>query len=213
MGHRQLLPVAHGSMLMTNNSQFMTNFLIIGLGNPGTGYSGNRHNVGFMVLDSIIADYGFSKPSLKFSGAVAEGLIGGEKVYAFKPLGYMNISGGPAAEISRFYKIPLKNIIVIHDDLDLQLGKLKVKRGGSSGGHNGLKSLDAHLGADYMRIRIGIGHPGDKDMVSDYVLSDFRKEELSALNNIIQETSRHLAFLLAGDEAGFMNKVSLAVKD
>jgi PTH1 family peptidyl-tRNA hydrolase len=186
--------------------------LIIGLGNPGTGYSGNRHNVGFMMLDNIISQYKFSKPSLKFGGAVADGMIGDEKVYAFKPLGYMNISGGPAGELARFYKIPLENIIVIHDDLDLQLGKLKVKRGGGSGGHNGLKSLDAHLGKDYMRIRIGIGHPGDKDMVSDYVLSNFRKEELPILDRITQETSRHLNLLLAGDEAGFMNKVSLVLQ-
>ncbi len=190
----------------------MTSFLIIGLGNPGTGYSGNRHNVGFMVLDRIMADFGFSKPSLKFGGAVAEGAIGDNKIYVFKPLGYMNISGGPASEIARFYKIPLKNIIAIHDDLDLALGKLKVKRGGGSGGHNGLKSLDTHLGVDYLRIRVGIGHPGDKDMVSDYVLSNFRKEELPTLDNIIQETSRHIGLLLEGDEAGFMNKVTIATQ-
>ena len=162
------------------------------------------------MLDRIIADYGFSKPSLKFGGAVAEGIIDGEKAYAFKPLGYMNISGGPASEIARFYKIELKNIIAIHDDLDIAPGKLKVKRGGGSGGHNGLKSLDSHIGVDYMRVRIGIGHPGDKDMVSDYVLSNFRKEELPQLEGIIQETCRHIGLLLKGDEAGFMNKVSLA---
>ncbi len=190
----------------------MTNFLLIGLGNPGSSYSGNRHNVGFMVLDKIMADYGFSKPSLKFGGSVAEGVIEANKVYAFKPLGYMNISGAPASEISRFYKIDLKNTIAIHDDLDIALGKLKVKRGGGSGGHNGLKSLDSHIGVDYMRIRIGIGHPGDKDMVSDYVLSNFRKEEVPALEGIIQETSRHIAVLLDSDEAGFMNKVSLSLQ-
>lgn len=190
----------------------MTSFLIIGLGNPGNSYAGNRHNVGFMILDRIMADYGFSKPSLKFGGSVAEGVIAGNKVYAFKPLGYMNISGGPASEISRFYKIELNNTIAIHDDLDIALGKLKVKRGGSSGGHNGLKSLDSHIGVDYMRIRIGIGHPGDKDMVSEYVLSNFRKEEITALDGIIQETSRHIALLLNEDEAGFMNKVSLSLQ-
>lgn len=185
--------------------------LIIGLGNPGNVYSGNRHNIGFMAVDRIISEYSFSKPSLKFGGAVAEGAVDGNKIFVFKPLGYMNISGTPASEITRFYKIPLKDIIVIHDDLDLQLGKLRVKRGGSSGGHNGLKSLDSHLGVDYLRIRLGIGHPGDKDLVSDYVLSDFRKEEMTTLKNIIDETSHHLGLLLAGDEAGFMNKVSLAV--
>ncbi len=186
-------------------------FLLIGLGNPGTGYSGNRHNAGFMALDHIISDYGFSKPSLKFGGSVSEGIIDGEKAYAFKPLGYMNISGGPASEIAKFYKIAIKNTIAIHDDLDIGLGKLKVKRGGGSGGHNGLKSLDSHIGVDYMRVRIGIGHPGDKDMVSDYVLSNFRKEELPPLESILKETSKHIGLLLKGDEAGFMNKVSLAV--
>lgn len=185
--------------------------LIIGLGNPGSRYSGNRHNVGFMAVDRIVADYKLSKPSLKFGGAVSEGTIAGDKLYVFKPLGYMNISGGPASEIARFYKVPLENIIAIHDDLDLPLGKLRVKRGGSSGGHNGLKSLDSHLGEDYLRIRIGIGHPGDKNLVSDYVLSDFREEELPTLGNIIESTSRHITLLLAGDEAGFMNKVSLAI--
>ncbi|MEQ1705447.1 MAG: aminoacyl-tRNA hydrolase [Rickettsiales bacterium] len=187
-------------------------YLIIGLGNPGTGYSGNRHNIGFMALDKIINDYGFSKPSLKFGGSVSEGSIAGSKVYAFKPLGYMNISGGPASEIARFYKIDLKNTIAIHDDLDIAPGKLKVKRGGGSGGHNGLKSLDSHIGIDYLRIRVGIGHPGDKDMVSEYVLSNFRKEELPIIDSIIQETSRHIALLLNGDEAGFMNKVSLSLQ-
>jgi PTH1 family peptidyl-tRNA hydrolase len=186
--------------------------LIIGLGNPGTEYAGNRHNIGFMAIDRIIADHNFSRPTLKFGGAVSEGMIKNNKAYAFKPLGYMNISGGPSGELARFYKIPPKDIMVIHDDLDLPLGKLRVKRGGGSGGHNGLKSLDAHLGADYLRIRLGIGHPGDKDMVSDYVLSNFRKEEISGLGNIIQETSNHLDLLLAGDEAGFMNKVALATQ-
>lgn len=185
--------------------------LIIGLGNPGNSYVGNRHNIGFMAIDRIVVDYSFSKPAMKFGGSVAEGVIGSEKVFAFKPLGYMNISGTPTAEIARFYKIPLENIIVLHDDLDIALGKLRVKRGGSSGGHNGLKSLDAHIGVNYLRVRLGIGHPGDKDMVSDFVLSNFRKEEINSVENILQETSRHLALLLAGDEAGFMNKVSLAL--
>jgi PTH1 family peptidyl-tRNA hydrolase len=186
--------------------------LIIGLGNPGSKYAGNRHNIGFMVIDKIIEDYAMPKLALKFGGAVSEGTIDGEKTYVFKPLGYMNISGTPAAEIARFYKIPLKNIIAVHDDLDLPLGKLRVKRGGGSGGHNGLKSLDSHLGQDYMRIRLGIGHPGDKDMVSDYVLSDFWKEEQPTLKTIIEETSRHLGILLKSDEAGFMNKISLALQ-
>jgi PTH1 family peptidyl-tRNA hydrolase len=190
----------------------MTNFLIIGLGNPGGSYAGNRHNIGFMAVDRIIVDYGFSKLSLKFGGSVAEGIIGDSRVFAFKPLGYMNISGAPANEIARFYKIPMEKIIVLHDDLDLSLGKLRVKRGGSSGGHNGLRSLDSHLGMDYLRVRLGIGHPGDKNLVADYVLSNFRKEEWTTVENIVGETSRYLALLITGDEAGFMNKVSLALQ-
>lgn len=185
--------------------------LLIGLGNPGSSYAGNRHNVGFMAIDRIVSDYNFSKPSLKFGGAVAEGNVEGKKVFAFKPLAYMNISGKPSGEIAHFYKIPLENIIVFHDELDLPLGRLRVKRGGGSGGHNGLKSLDAHLGAEYQRIRIGIGHPGDKNMVSDYVLSDFRKEEMGEVSNILQEISRHIGLLITGNGAGFMNKVSLGV--
>ena len=166
-----------------------------------------------MAVDRIADDYGFSKAARKFGGSISEGKIGAHKVYLFTPLGYMNISGGPAAEAANFYKIPLENILVIHDELDLPLGKLKVKRGGGSGGHNGLKSLDAHIGKDYQRIRIGIGHPGDKDMVSDYVLSDFAKAERPAVELMIGEISKHIGLLLAGDEAKFMSKIALATKD
>ncbi len=191
----------------------MTPFLLIGLGNPGSEYSGNRHNIGFMAVDRIAADYGFSKPAKKFGGSICEGVIGKQKVYAFKPLGYMNTSGGPAAEAARFYKIPPDHIIAIHDELDLPLGKLRVKRGGGNGGHNGLKSLDAHLGKDYLRIRLGIGHPGDKDMVTDYVLSDFRKAEKPMVELMIGEISKHIGLLLQGDEAKFMSKIALATKE
>ena len=191
----------------------MTSSLIIGLGNPGPTYLGNRHNVGFMVIDRIINDYGFARSSHKFGGSIAEGIIGGKKIYAFKPLGYMNTSGGPAGEASRFYKIPVENILAIHDELDLPLAKIRVKRGGGNGGHNGLKSLDAHLGDNYQRIRVGIGHPGDKDLVSDYVLSDFRKEERPQMELLVNEMSKHIGLLLQGDEAGFMNKVAIATQE
>jgi peptidyl-tRNA hydrolase, PTH1 family len=186
--------------------------LLIGLGNPGSSYAGNRHNIGFMIIDRVVADYGFSRPVHKFGGSLAEGSIDRKKVYAFKPLGYMNTSGGPAGELARFYKIAPEDITALHDELDLPLGKVRVKRGGGSGGHNGLKSLDAHLGPDYRRVRIGIGHPGDKDMVSDYVLSDFRKEEKAVKDLLIDAISRHIPLLLQGDEAGFMNKIALAIK-
>lgn len=185
-------------------------FLLIGLGNPGTRYAQNRHNAGFMVADEIAREYGFSAWSTRFGGQVSEGRIGTTKVLAFKPMSYMNLSGNPAGELARFYKIPTDNIIAIHDELDLPLAKLRVKRGGGNGGHNGLKSLDEHLGKDYLRVRFGIGHPGDKDKVSDYVLSDFAKTEMPVVLDCIKEITKHIATLLQGDEAGFMNKIALA---
>ena len=197
---------------MTHDPKPMTPFLLIGLGNPGKDYAGNRHNIGFMAISRIFRDYDFPHTAKKFGGALAEGKIDGYKVYIFMPLGYMNTSGEPASKVANFYKIPPENIIVIHDELDLPLGKLKVKRGGGNGGHNGLKSLDAHIGKDYWRIRVGIGHPGDKDMVSDYVLSDFAKAERLGVTLMIEEISKHIGLLLAGDEAKFMTKIAMAIK-
>jgi PTH1 family peptidyl-tRNA hydrolase len=191
----------------------MTAFLLIGLGNPGKDYAANRHNVGFMAIGAITDSYGFSPWKKAFGGAICEGVIDKKKVFAFMPLSYMNNSGDPAGEISRFYKIAPEHTVVLHDELDLPLGKLRVKKGGGHGGHNGLKSLDSHIGQDYWRVRIGIGHPGDKDMVSDYVLSDFSKAEKPAVELMNQEITRHIGLLLSGDEAGFMNKIALATKE
>jgi PTH1 family peptidyl-tRNA hydrolase len=191
----------------------MPPFLLIGLGNPGSGYAGNRHNIGFMAIDRLQAQHGFSKPVQKFSGALSEGVIDGHKVYAFRPLTYMNLSGIPGGEAARFYKIPPEQVIVIHDELDLPLGKLRVKKGGGHGGHNGLRSLDAHLGKDYWRVRLGIDHPGDKEMVTPHVLSDFSKQEKPAVELMLDEVSKHIGLLLQGDEAGFMNKIALATKE
>lgn len=186
-------------------------FLLIGLGNPGKDYAGNRHNVGFMAADAIAERYTFSPWSKKFRGLFCEGAIGGEKAYLLKPQTYMNLSGESAGEMARFYKIAPDNIIVIHDELDLPLGRLRVKKGGGNGGHNGLESLDAHLGKEYWRVRIGIGHPGDKDMVSDYVLSDFAKAEKPLAAQMVEEVAKHIGLLLARDEAGFMNKIALTM--
>ncbi len=186
-------------------------FLLIGLGNPGKGYAGNRHNIGFMAVDRIAEDYRFSPWSKKFRGLIAEGQIGSEKVILLKPQTYMNLSGESAGELAHFYKIAPAQVIVLHDELDLLPGKLRVKTGGGHGGHNGLKSLDAHIGKEYHRVRLGIGHPGDKDMVSDYVLSDFTKAESKDIEIWITEISRHIGLLLAGDEAGFMNKITVAI--
>jgi PTH1 family peptidyl-tRNA hydrolase len=191
----------------------MTTFLLIGLGNPGKSYESNRHNIGFMAVDRIAEDYRFSKPAKKFGGSICEGIIGESRVFVFKPLGYMNTSGGPASEAARFYKIPLENIIAIHDELDLPLGRLRVKRGGGNGGHNGLKSLEDHLGNEYWRVRVGIGHPGDKDLVTDYVLNDFSKAEKPMVGLMLDEISKHMGLLLDGDEAKFMSKIALETQE
>lgn len=191
----------------------MTAIILVGLGNPGASYAGNRHNVGFMVIDQLMKDYGFPKASAKFGGALSEGRVGLHKVFAFKPMGYMNTSGGPVGQLLNFYKLAPETVIVLHDELDLEPGKLRIKTGGGNGGHNGLKSIDAHIGQDYKRVRIGIGHPGHKDLVSDYVLSDFAKAEQPLFQSVATEMSRHMPLLLQGDEAGYMNKISLVTKD
>jgi len=185
--------------------------LLVGLGNPGKEYQGNRHNVGFMAIDRIAADHGISKLQKKFGGELSEGSIGGVKLFLLKPLTYMNLSGECVSKAARFYKIPPERIIVFHDELDLPVAKIRVKKGGGNGGHNGLKSIDAHIGKDYWRVRIGIGHPGDKSMVSDYVLSDFTKTEIKTIETLLPAVAGHAHLLLQGDEAGFMNKLSQTV--
>ncbi len=187
--------------------------LLIGLGNPGKKYAHNRHNAGFMAIDAVRARYRFSEPTQKFNGFLSEGSVEGQRVLAFCPLSFMNLSGQPAGELARFYKIPPEQITVFHDELDLPLGKIRVKRGGGHGGHNGLKSLDAHVGAEYQRVRIGIGHPGDKNLVHAYVLNDYAKEEWPQAEKTFGAIAEHLPLLLTGDEAGFMNKLSLDKKE
>lgn len=163
----------------------MSTPLFVGLGNPGPQYAKTRHNVGFLSIDEIMDSYGFSAEKSKEGGLLSEGFIDGQKVLTFKPLSYMNLSGGPVGRISQFYKIPPEKVFVFHDDLDLPLGKIRVKQGGGHGGHNGLKSLDSHIGKNYWRIRIGIGHPGDKDMVSNYVLHPFSKSEMNLMGPLM----------------------------
>lgn len=187
----------------------MTPHLIIGLGNPGTRYARHRHNIGFAVVDALANTYRFSPWKHKFQGELAEGEIGTAKVLLLKPQTFMNLSGESVQQAARFYKIPLEQIFVIHDELDLPLGKLRVKCGGGNGGHNGLKSIDVHIGPDYWRVRFGIGHPGERELVSPYVLSDFAKAEEPAVKKIIAAICQHFSILLQNDEAGFMNKLSL----
>lgn len=187
--------------------------LLVGLGNPGPEYARNRHNIGFMALDAVASAFSFGPWKRRFQGETCEGLIGGDKVVALKPLTYMNLSGQAVGEAARFLKIPPGDIVVIHDELDLPPAKLRTKIGGGHGGHNGLKSIDAHLGTkDYVRVRLGIGHPGDKNLVADYVLHDFGKGDMAWVHDMIDAIADNLAVLLKGDEAGFMNKIVRALE-
>lgn len=183
--------------------------LLVGLGNPGEGYAHNRHNIGFMAVDDIARRHGFPSFRSKFQGELTEGKIGSEKTLLLKPQTYMNESGRSVGEVARFYKIEPADIVVFHDELDLPAGKIRVKTGGGHGGHNGLRSIDAHIGKDYRRVRMGIGHPGDKDRVTGHVLSDFAKADQDWLNKVLDAVSRHADCFVKGDDTGFMNKVAL----
>lgn len=185
--------------------------LIAGLGNPGSRYAGNRHNIGYMALDAIAREFDASTWSRKFSGEVAEAMVGTRKVLLVKPMTFMNESGRTVGEAARFFKIDPADIVVIHDELDLAPAKMRVKRGGGNGGHNGLRSIDAHLGTrDYRRIRLGIGHPGSREAVNPHVLGDFAKVDAEWLHPLIDAVARHLESLVAGEDAVYMNKVSVA---
>ncbi|MBN9343392.1 MAG: aminoacyl-tRNA hydrolase [Caedibacter sp. 38-128] len=186
--------------------------LLVGLGNPGPEYALNRHNIGFQVIDSIAHHYSFNSFKRHGQGLFSERLIQGEKISLLKPVTYMNRSGIAVAEFASFFKIPLEDIVVIHDELDLELGRLKVKQGGGHGGHNGLKSLDAHVGKDYWRLRIGIGHPGCREAVTSHVLGNFSKNEEGHREKIINAILNNLSFLLKKEMAAFMNNVALELQ-
>ncbi|MGH1368374.1 MAG: aminoacyl-tRNA hydrolase [Maritimibacter sp.] len=183
--------------------------LFVGLGNPGPKYAGNRHNIGFMALDEIARDHGFAPWRSKFSAAVSEGKLDGEKVILLKPETFMNLSGQSVGEAMRFYKLVPGDVTVFHDELDLAPGKLKLKTGGGHAGHNGLRSIHQHIGPEYARVRLGIGHPGHKDRVSAYVLSDFAKAEAGWLDDMLRGISDGAPHLVHGDGAKFSNAVGL----
>ena len=185
--------------------------LFVGLGNPGPKYAANRHNIGFMALDRIAADHGFAPWRGKFQGQLAEGRLGGEKVLLLKPETFMNRSGQSVGEAMRFYKLEPGAVTVFHDELDLAPGKCRVKRGGGHAGHNGLRSIHGHVGAEYARVRLGIGHPGDKRLVSTYVLQDFPKADADWLDDLLRGISDGAPALAAGDAARFANAVALRV--
>ena len=182
--------------------------LWVGLGNPGARYAGNRHNIGFMVLDRIAADHGFSPWRARFQGMAAEGVIAGEKLALLKPGTFMNLSGQSVSEALRFYKLEPANMVVFHDELDLAPGKIKGKTGGGHAGHNGLRSIHDHVGEAYGRIRLGIGHPGHKDAVADYVLQDFAKTDAGWIGDLLTGISEGGPQLAGGDMARFLNAVA-----
>ena len=185
--------------------------LFAGLGNPRPGDAGNRHNVGFMALERIVGRHGFGPWRSRFRGLLAEGTILGTKVLALKPMTYMNLSGEAVGEAAHFYKLEPAHVVVFHDELALAPGKVKVKLGGGAAGHNGLRSIDQHLGQDYRRVRIGIGHPGDKTLVHPYVLRDFDKEERTWLVTLLDAIADASPLLVAGDDGEFMNRCHLAL--
>lgn len=184
--------------------------LFVGLGNPGERYARHRHNVGFMAVERIADRHGFGPWRSRFQGKLAEGTLNGERVWLLEPQTFMNESGRAVAEAARFMKLPLADVILFHDELDLAAGKVRVKLGGGVAGHNGLRSTDACLGSkDFKRVRIGIGHPGHKDRVVGHVLSDFHKAEQAWLEPLLDAMADAAPCLAKGDDAGFMNRVAL----
>jgi PTH1 family peptidyl-tRNA hydrolase len=184
--------------------------LIAGLGNPGPRHAKQRHNIGFMAADAIARRQSFSNWSSKFKADIAEGSIGGEKVLLVKPQTFMNLSGESVGQALRFYKLEPSDLIVIYDELDLQPGKARIKTGGGNGGHNGIKSIDAHCGKDYRRLRLGIGHPGHKERVNGHVLGDFAKADRQWLEPFLEAIGDHCDLLVRGEESSFLNKLALA---
>ena len=185
--------------------------LIVGLGNPGRRYAGHRHNIGFMAADEVHRRQRFSAWRARFEGEVSEGLLGGEKAYVLKPATFMNESGRSVGQALRFHKLSPAELVVIHDELDLAPGKVRVKTGGGHGGHNGLKSIEAHIGKEFRRIRIGIGHPGAKELVNGYVLHDFAKSDQDWIGPLLTAIAENAPMLAAADDASFMNRIHLAV--
>ncbi|MBU3261743.1 aminoacyl-tRNA hydrolase [Roseovarius sp. PS-C2] len=182
--------------------------LFVGLGNPGTKYAKNRHNIGFMALDRIAEDHGFGPWKQKFQGELCEGRLGGEKVLLLKPLTFMNLSGQSVGEAMRFYKLTPDDITVFHDELDLAPGKVRVKMGGGHAGHNGLRSIHQHIGEQYQRVRLGIGHPGRKELVAHYVLQDFARADAEWLDDLMRGIAEGAPDLADGRKDRFLNAIA-----
>ncbi|WP_136162927.1 aminoacyl-tRNA hydrolase [Sphingomonas flavalba] len=184
----------------------------VGLGNPGAQYALNRHNIGFMAIDAIEAVAGFPPPRTRFQGWATEGRVGAEKLLLLKPATFMNESGRSVGEALRFYKLDIGALTVFHDELDLAPFKVKVKTGGGTAGHNGLRSIEAHVGDGFRRVRLGIGHPGHRDRVTPYVLGNFAKAEMDPLADMLGAVAAEAEWLAQGDDARFMNAVALRLQ-
>jgi PTH1 family peptidyl-tRNA hydrolase len=185
--------------------------LLVGLGNPGARYIGNRHNIGFMAVQAIAKRHGIGPWRRRFQGVACEGPIGGERVLLLLPGTFMNESGRAVGEAAQFYKLPPETTTVFHDEIELPPGKVRVKVGGGIAGHNGLRSISEHIGNDYRRVRIGVGHPGHKNLVEHYVLSDFAKSEWPWVEALVDILAENVDLLVRGEDASFQNKVHLAM--
>jgi peptidyl-tRNA hydrolase, PTH1 family len=185
--------------------------LLVGLGNPGTRYAGNRHNIGFMTVEEIARRHGIQPWRRRFQGVAAEGPIGADRVLLLLPGTYMNESGRAVAEAVHFFKLAPDQVVVFHDEIDLPPAKLRVKTGGGNAGHNGLRSITAHIGNDYHRVRIGVGHPGTRDLVQPYVLSDFAKSERGWVEALVTIIADNIELIVRGENATFQNKVHVAM--
>ena len=183
--------------------------LVVGLGNPGDRYKRNRHNIGWMAVDAILAEHGFGPERRRFQGLVAEGRLAGRRATTLKPTTSMNISGQSVSAAMRYFRLAPGDVVVFHDELDLIPGKVRVKQGGGNAGHRGLISIDAHIGKDYRRVRLGIGHPGDKARVNRHVLGDFAKSDAGWLDALLDAVAAAAPMLATGDDAGFQNKVAM----
>ena len=186
--------------------------LFVGLGNPGSAYVGNRHNVGFMAVEAIAKRHGIGPWRRRFQGVAAEGPLAGKRVLMLLPGTFMNESGRAVAEAANFYKLGIGDIMVFHDEIELPPGKVRLKIGGGNAGHNGLRSISEHLGNDYRRVRIGVGHPGVKELVHHHVLSDFAKSERPWVEALCDVIADNAVLLAKGEDASFQNKVHLAMQ-
>jgi peptidyl-tRNA hydrolase, PTH1 family len=189
----------------------MAMLLLVGLGNPGAHYAGNRHNIGFVAVQEIAKRHGIGPWRRRFQGVACEGPLGGQRTLLLLPGTFMNESGRAVAEAMHFYKLSPADVIVFHDEIDLPPGKIRVKAGGGVAGHNGLRSISEHIGNDYRRVRIGVGHPGDKDLVQHYVLSDFAKSDRGWVEALIGILAEDADLIARGQDASFQNKVHLAM--